>query len=83
MPKEQVTMFDTDVTQAADDFIEAYKQFKDAKDVVECSRKFLAGLLKKNGLSDKQYIKHDGKIITLKEGIVQEDTVLIKDDKKD
>jgi hypothetical protein len=81
MSREQIKMFETEVTEAADDAVEAMKKYKDAKDRYEVTVKHCADMLKKYGIANKQYIRHDGYIIELKEGEVKEDKVLIRKDK--
>lgn len=82
MRGEQVTIFNTDVSDAADDLLKAHKEFVDAKDRLECTRKHLAGLLKRQGLVDKQFIIVDKKKLSLKEGTVTEDSISISNVKE-
>jgi hypothetical protein len=79
--EEQIKVFNTEITEAADDLLEAHKAFVDAKDRVEVCRKFLAGLMKGTGLSNGQYINHDGHKLCLKEYDVKDDTIVIKKSK--
>ena len=81
MNKQRV-MFETEVTTACDDVIEAVKAKKDADDRVECTRKHLAKVLKSRGLGNKDSISHDGHTITLKEFEIKEDTITIKKEKE-
>lgn len=80
--KTQMTVFDTNVTEACDDVIEAFKNKKDADDRLEVTRKHLAGLLKEKGLGHKESIKHDNKVITLKIAELKDDTVTLKNVKE-
>ena len=76
--EEQIKVFNTAVSEACDLFIEAHKAEIEAKDVAKASRLFLAEALLKEGIHDKEQIKHEGYIITLKEGKVQDHSVSIK-----
>ena len=79
---EQIKIFNTEVSEAADDFIEAWKAKKEADDVLKASRTFLAEALIKEGIHHKEQIRHEGMIITLKEGKVTDHSVSIKEAKE-
>lgn len=64
--EKQVTAFDTETTSACDDVIEANKEYQDAKDRLDCTKKHLGEIMVKNGLGHKQFIRHSGHIITLR-----------------
>lgn len=80
--EEQIKIFNTDITNAADDLLEAHKAFIDVKDRLEVTRKHLASLLVGQGLKTGQFLLHDGKKLKLKEGKVTDDTVTISNVKE-
>jgi hypothetical protein len=81
--QETIEACNTELSNACDDFIEAHKEAKDAVDHLKVCRERCALLMKQAGLGDRQQIRHDGKIIMLKEGKVIEDTVVLKKDKEE
>jgi hypothetical protein len=77
----QLSTFNTELSDACDEIIQAAKQARDAADHLNCCKERCAKLLKEHGLEDKQYITHEGKRIVFKEGKITPDSVAIKDEK--
>ena len=80
--EEQVKVFNTELSDACDEFLSASKEAADAADHLNVCRERCARLMKQAGLGDRQYVRHDGKRIMLKEGKVTPDKVVIKNDKE-
>ena len=79
--QEMIGVCNTELSDACDEFIVAHKAFKDAQDRLKVCREFCAKKMKESGLGNKQFIRHDGFCIILKEGVVKEDSVSLKKDK--